>query len=188
MAILVLLYDLCLTPVAIAWDFPMQGWLLHLVWPSEPAVLKLDLEVLHRCRGRILVRRHAGDCAHGLLSTRRPRTHVFFPNSKVLWVTLSLYAGDRAFCPLKGRSKPGDNVSQGRLARNVVLTGCWVATLAYFMSFLLCLRVPPGVLVSGTEPHLKKASSWAKDEPSSHSTQVFADDAGARLVDRPSTC
>ena len=30
MAILVLLYDLCLTPVAIAWDFPMQGWLLHL--------------------------------------------------------------------------------------------------------------------------------------------------------------
>ena len=24
-----LMYDLCVTPVAIAWDFPMSGWLLH---------------------------------------------------------------------------------------------------------------------------------------------------------------
>ena len=29
-AMIFLLYDLCITPVAIAWDFPMSGWLLHL--------------------------------------------------------------------------------------------------------------------------------------------------------------
>jgi len=27
-AMIFLLYDLCITPVAIAWDFPMSGWLL----------------------------------------------------------------------------------------------------------------------------------------------------------------
>ena len=31
LAMLFLLYDLCLTPVTIAWDFPMSGWLLPLV-------------------------------------------------------------------------------------------------------------------------------------------------------------
>ena len=30
MAMIFLLYDLCLTPVTIAWDFPMVGWLLQL--------------------------------------------------------------------------------------------------------------------------------------------------------------
>ena len=29
-AMIFLLYDLCITPVAIAWDFPMSGWLLRL--------------------------------------------------------------------------------------------------------------------------------------------------------------
>jgi len=29
LAMLFLLYDLCLTPVTIAWDFPMSGWLLY---------------------------------------------------------------------------------------------------------------------------------------------------------------
>ena len=31
-AIFFLMYDLCITPVAIAWDFPMSGWLL---WPGR---------------------------------------------------------------------------------------------------------------------------------------------------------
>ena len=31
LAMLFLLYDLCFTPVTIAWDFPMSGWLLPLV-------------------------------------------------------------------------------------------------------------------------------------------------------------
>ena len=40
-AMIFLLYDLCITPVAIAWDFPMSGWLLC---PGAIFLLKVPME------------------------------------------------------------------------------------------------------------------------------------------------
>ncbi|CAE7029565.1 Kcnh2 [Symbiodinium natans] len=47
MAMVFLLYDLCFTPVTIAWDFPMVGWLLYCT--SAVAVF-WTLDIIMTCR------------------------------------------------------------------------------------------------------------------------------------------